>query len=378
VRIYFLACDFPPALGGIQKLTHGLSRALAGCGEAVHVFATAQPGDEAFDATSGVPTVRCHGGGRVRAAIGLGGALRRAVANGEERGVVVATKWSPEGHAYLMPGTSRRMPMVLMGYGREFRPERHRRMRGLAQRMIIRAAAGAIAISRYTKRQMVDAGIPEGRVRVVPPAIDPAELLPPPDAGRAAGELGWPAGPTLLTVARLVRRKGVDTVIEALPRIVAAVPDVQYVVVGDGPEKARLADLSRELGVESRVHFVGAINDRQKAACFHLCDVFAMPSRDIPSEPPEGFGIVYLEANACGKPVIAARTGGVEDAVEHEGSGLLVEPDSPTEVAEAAVQLLREPEAAQTMGARGKARVLERFAWDTVAPQFAEAVRSLV
>jgi phosphatidylinositol alpha-1,6-mannosyltransferase len=224
---------------------------------------------------------------------------------------------------------------------------------------------------------MVAAGMPRDRIRIVPPAIDPAELELPGNKQDGAGELDWPDAPTLLTVTRLVRRKGVDTVIEALPQIASAVPDIEYVVVGEGPEKERLRELSRRLGVESRVHFVGAVSDEQKAACLHLCDVFVMPSRDIPTEPPEGFGIVYLEANVCGKPVIAARTGGVEDAVEDGVNGLLVEPDSPSQVAEAVERLLRDPDTARSIGARGRARVLERFTWDAVGPRFVGAIRSL-
>ena len=378
MQLHFLACDFPPAIGGIQKLTHGLCRGLVEAGQPVQVLATSQPGDEAFDATSGVPTTRCHGGGRVLTAITLGRALRRLAANGGEEDVVIATKWSPEGHAYLMLGTGRRTPMILMGYGREFRPEPGRRVRGLAQRMVVRTAAGAIVISRYTKAQMAAAGVPEHRIRVVPPAIDPDELSPPPDLERARQELGWPEAPTLLTIARLVRRKGIDTVIEALARISRAVPEVEYVVVGDGPDKTRLVELGRQLGVEPRVHFLGGVSEQQKAACLHLCDLFVMPSRDLPSEPPEGFGIVYLEANVCGKPVIAARTGGVEDAVEDGVNGVLVEPDRPDQVADAAVRMLADPGLAAGLGSRGRQRALEQFTWNVVAPQFTEAVRDLV
>jgi len=378
VQLHFLACDFPPAIGGIQKLTHGLCRGLVEAGQPVQVIATSQPGDEAFDATSGVPTTRCHGGGRVSTAITLGRALRRLAANGAEEAVAVATKWSPEGHAYLMLGTGRRLPMILMGYGREFRPEPARRVRGLAQRMVMRAAAGAIVISRYTKEQMTAAGVPEHRIRIVPPAIDPDEFSPPADLERARQALGWPKAPTLLTIARLVRRKGIDTVIESLARIACAGPEVEYVVVGDGPDTARLVELSRRLGVAPRVHFVGEVSEQQKAACLHLCDVFVMPSRDLPSEPPEGFGIVYLEANVCGKPVIAARTGGVEDAVEEGVNGILVEPEKPDQVAEAAAHLLTHADAAQALGTQGRQRVLERFTWGVIAPQFVEAVASLV
>jgi glycosyltransferase involved in cell wall biosynthesis len=136
-------------------------------------------------------------------------------------------------------------------------------------------------------------------------------------------------------------------------------------------------ELARSLGVSDRVHLLGSRSEAQKAACLHVCELLAMPSRDIPSEPPEGFGIVYLEANLCGKPVIAARTGGVADAVEDGVNGLLVEPDRPDQVAEAAARLLSNPAEAAALGERGRRRACERFSWTAIAPQFRRAVTEL-
>jgi phosphatidylinositol alpha-1,6-mannosyltransferase len=312
------------------------------------------------------------------AAWNMARALRETLRSGFRPEAVIATKWSPEGQAYQLTGARRHAPLVLMGHGREFLPEPGRPIRAWAQRAVIRAAAGGIANSRFTAGQLVAAGLPESRVRVVHPGIDPAEFptLADPEAARA--RLAWPAGPTLLTICRLVRRKGIDTVIQALPRLAETVPDVRHMVLGRGPDLERLRALAGSLGVTDRVRFLGALSDEDKAAAVHLCDVLVMPSRDIPSEPPEGFGIVYLEANLCGKPVIGADTGGVSDAVEDGVNGLLVQPDRPNEVAEAAARLLRSPEFARRLGEQGKRRAVERFAWSVIAPQFAEAVRRIL
>jgi len=377
VRLLFLACDFPPAFGGIQKLNHGLCRALVALGHNVHVIATAQPGAGDFDRVSPVPTLRFPAGGRLGSALSLGRVVRREMAADFAPDAIIATKWSPEAHGYLA-SRRRDVPMILMGYGREFLPERTRPVRALAQRAVLRAAAGAIVISRYTADQMTAAGLARDRIRIVPPGVDPDEFRPVPDLDAARRETGFPTAPTLLTIARLVRRKGIDTVIQSLPLLAERIPQVQYVVIGGGEDQARLAGLADQLGVADRVHFLGSMSDAHKAACLQLCDVFVMPSRDIPSEPPEGFGIVYLEANLCGKPVIAARTGGVEDAVENGLNGLLVEPDRPDQVAEAATRLLANPEDAGRMGERGRQRALTHFTWEAIAPQFVTAVQSLI
>jgi len=377
VRLLFLAGDYPPAFGGIQKLVHGLCLALIEAGHEVRVVAAAQTGDRELDAASGIPTDRCPTPSRLRAAWNMGQAVRRALRGGWTPDAVIATKWSPEGHAYLLARTGRRVPMVLMGYGREFLPERHRRLRGLAQRAVLRAACGAIVCSRFTASQMRAAGVADRCIRVVYPGIDPAEFAPPTDLAEARQRLAWPDGPTILTVGRLVRRKGVDTVIEALPRIAAVVPDVSYVVIGGGPEEERLRRQTEELHVGATVRMLGSASDADKVAALHLCSVFAMPSRDLPAEPPEGFGIVYQEANLCGKPVIGANTGGVAEAIEDGVSGLVIEPDAPHQFADAAITLLSDPGLASSLGEAGRRRAIDRFSWPVIGPQYAAAVGEL-
>jgi len=378
VNLVFLAGDFPPAFGGIQKLCYGLCQALVAAGHDLRVIASAQPGDRRTDGASGLPTIRCRAPSRLSAALNMARALRRLGRGGPAPDAIIATKWSPEGQAYLLSGLRSRCPLVLMGYGREFLPEPGRRLRAWAQRAVLRASRGAIVISRFTAAQMRAAGVPPGGIRIVPPGIDPTEFPPPAGLAAARQRLGWPNGPTVLTIARLVRRKGVDTVIEALPAIARAVPDVHHVVLGGGPESERLTALAETLGVRDRVRFLGSLSDHDKAVCLHLCDVMAMPSRDLPSEPPEGFGIVYLEANLCGKPVVAADTGGVADAVEEGTNGILVQPDRPDQIAEAVVRLLTDPGLARSLGEAGRRRAAERFAWSAIAPQFTEAVGQLI
>jgi len=377
LRLLILACDFPPAFGGIQKLSYGLCRALIADGHEVRVIASAQPRDEAVDSVSGVPTVRCRARSRLSAAVNAARAIRRLLRSGWTPDAIVATKWSPEGQAYQLSGLGRRVPLVLLGHGREFLPEAHRRVRAWAQRAVIRAARGAIVCSGFTASQMALAGMAPERVRVVHPGVNPEEFAPPDALDEARARLEWPSGPTLLTVARLVRRKGVDTVIEALPEIAKTVPDVAYVVIGGGPERERLLALAQDRGVRERVRMPGSVSDEDKTAALYLCDAFVMPSRDIASEPPEGFGMVYLEANLCGKPVIGANTGGVSDAIEEGVSGLLVEPDAPEQLAAAAIRLLSDLTYAKSLGEAGRRRAVDRFSWRVAAASYAAALREL-
>jgi phosphatidylinositol alpha-1,6-mannosyltransferase len=139
-----------------------------------------------------------------------------------------------------------------------------------------------------------------------------------------------------------------------------------YVVAGDGPDRGRLVELTRQNGLEESVRFVGPIEDHELPLWYSLGDVFVMPSR---SEPPdvEGFGIVYLEAAACERPVVAARAGGVPDAVSEGVSGLLVEPGDPAGLARALVELLSDPARRADLGRRARERVLTELTWDRIA-----------
>jgi phosphatidylinositol alpha-1,6-mannosyltransferase len=172
--------------------------------------------------------------------------------------------------------------------------------------------------------------------------------------------------PVLLTIARLVPRKGIDSVLEALAAVRRAVPDLVYVVAGDGPDRERLVELARRLGVDESVRFVGAVEDAELPLWYSLGDVFVMPSR---SDPPdvEGFGIVYLEAAACERPVVAARAGGVPDAVADGVSGLLVEPGDRDGLARALAELLSDPARRANLGRRARERVLAELTWDRIA-----------
>jgi len=180
----------------------------------------------------------------------------------------------------------------------------------------------------------------------------------------------------ILTLARLIPRKGQDTMLRALPQVLKEVPNAVYLCVGGGPEEARLRTLANVLGVNEQVRWVGSIPNHEAVDYYHAADVFAMPNRQMPNGDIEGFGLVFLEANACAKPVIAGRSGGAVDAVEHERTGYLVDPESPTEVADRLISLLRSPELAARLGEAGRQRVIERFTWQQSCRVLNEAIQA--
>ncbi len=242
--------------------------------------------------------------------------------------------------------------------------ERHWRKRILARR-ILEGANRIVTNSAYGKSLVVARGIPQAKVVIVYPC---PIFIPPLSIRGGEGELRkryhLEGKKILLTVARLVERKGVDLVLEALRYLhetkFSAMENVVYVIVGDGPERKNY-----ELGIinyELPVLFVGAVSDNELAAWYEACDVFIMTPRKIGPDV-EGFGLVYLEANAFGKPVIGSRTGGVPEAVIDGETGLLVDESDVDGIANAIQRLFSDDAFRKKLGEQGKARVEREFQW---------------
>jgi phosphatidylinositol alpha-1,6-mannosyltransferase len=229
-------------------------------------------------------------------------------------------------------------------------------------------ADAMLAISRHTCDLARHVGVDEERLHLIPPGVDLPERNPEPRRDR----------PTIVTVARLEDRyKGHDTVVHALPLIRASLPDVQWVVIGDGSLRCPLERLADTYGVASSIRFVGSVSDEERDSWLERAHVFTMPSR-VPGDGlgGEGFGIVYLEANWHELPVVAGDAGGAVDAVIHGETGLLVDADDAVAVADSLTCLLRNSELRGRLGRNGAKRAKE-FSWPEVTRRVETVLLSL-
>ena len=254
---------------------------------------------------------------------------------GPRAGVVVC------GHLHLLPlawaaAVRWRARLVLVVHGIEAWPQP-----GALLRRLVRRIDTLVAVSRFTLgRVQAWARLPEGRTVVVPNAVDVAAFGPGEKRADLLGRYGLHGRSVVLTLGRMSaseRYKGHDEVLDALPAIAAEVPDIAWLVVGDGDDRPRLEQKAHDLGVADRVVWAGYVPDDEKADVLRLADVFAMPGRG------EGFGIVYLEALACGVPVIASSADASREAVLDGEMGAVVDPDRPDEIVAAVVQALDAP-----------------------------------
>jgi phosphatidylinositol alpha-1,6-mannosyltransferase len=243
-----------------------------------------------------------------------------------------------------------------------------REHRWLADR-VLRGASFLIANSRNTERILTeDWGVPRDRIRLLHPGVDTGRFVPAAPDRSLRAALGWGQRPVVLTVGRLQLRKGHDQMIRTLPAIREAVPGVLYAIAGDGEERPRLEDLVARQGLDSHVRFLGEIDDDRLVECYQQCDLFVLPNRQV-GRDIEGFGMVLLEAQACGKPVVAGASGGTAETMRIAETGLVVPCDGPDELAAVVVELLADPDRRARMGAAARAWVVERFDWESLSRQ---------
>jgi phosphatidylinositol alpha-1,6-mannosyltransferase len=205
-------------------------------------------------------------------------------------------------------------------------------------------------------------------VLVLPPGVDATLFKPAPPDPIVRARLGWTNRRVVLTVGALVPRKGQDMMIRALPEVRRHCPDVLYVIVGEGADKPRMEALVDEHRVGDLVQFRTIPGDAELIQCYQQCDLFALPNRQVGWDF-EGFGIVLIEAQACGKPVIAGLSGGTAEAMEPGQTGELIDCEAPEELARAVSALLGDPRRRAALGDRARQRVLERFDWPVLARQ---------
>jgi phosphatidylinositol alpha-1,6-mannosyltransferase len=228
-------------------------------------------------------------------------------------------------------------------------------------------------LGQYTRSAIATALPASSQEKMVhlAPGIDTEHFSPARKNPKIRGELGLEDKKVIVSVGRLVHRKGQDFLIDSLPMIAQKVPNVHLLLVGEGPYRAELEKRSKTLGVRDRITFIGRVQYAELPEYICAGDIFAMPSRSrLAGLEVEGLGIVYLEASACGLPVIGGTSGGAPDAVLEGETGFSVDGTSATAIAEAAIRLLGDAQFSAKLGAQGRQWIIEKWRWEIWAEKF--------
>jgi phosphatidylinositol alpha-1,6-mannosyltransferase len=367
-RTLVVTNDFPPRQGGIQTFVAALlARRPPG---SVVVLASDSPGSAEYDAGLAYPVHRRPTGmllptrATARAAVDL---LRRHRCDSVFFGAA-----APLG--LLAPALRAAGARRLVGatHGHETGWVALPGSRQLMQRI-----AGGLDvvtyITEYTHGRLAPALADRTRLAQLSPGVDVDVFTPGADGARIRRRHGLGDAPVVVCVSRLVARKGQDVLVAAWPWVLARHPRARLLLVGRGPAETSLRRAVARRGLEDSVVFTGGVAAAELAEHYAAGDVFAMPCRtrrgglDV-----EGLGMVFLEAAACARPVVAGTSGGAPEAVREGITGHVVDPRSPEAVATTLGDLLADPARARAMGRAGRAWVEQRWSWETIATTFAE------
>jgi phosphatidylinositol alpha-1,6-mannosyltransferase len=362
-RTLVVTNDYPPRVGGIQRTLEALVRQLPG--DRVGVVAPGLPGSSAFDARAGYRVFR-QPERFVWPTPDAGRRVRATIAEFDAKVVLFGAVYPL---AALGPGLEKRgTPYVCAAHGFEYwlsiAPGAHTLMRRATRR------ASRIAVCSEFVARVVRASVPPRvPVSVMYPGVDPDAFHPDLQVEDLKERYGIAGRPVVVCVSRLVPRKGQDVLIRAMPAIRRRVPDAALLVVGGGPYRERLEAMAANAPAGSVV-FAGEVSEEELPRHYRAGDVFAMPCRSrLGGLEVEGWGNVFIEAAACGLPVVVGDSGGARESLVDGGTGLLVDGRDVGAVADAVGALLADPVRGRALGAAGRARVERHFTWSRVASQ---------
>lgn len=357
-KVLFLTIDFPPRGGGMARHAYDAANAIRGVKFTPLVLTPEMEGDKAFDKKAVVNIVRLRGIKMDRlferylwsVAVFFVYTFYYCITSRVK--VIFVNTWSISGVSAFLANLIFRIPYFVFVHGLDvYAPQRDKR-----------AARLMAMVLKRSKKVIVNSSFTKGLIERILPGIQAVVINPVVDIDRFNAERRimkeFEGKKVLLTVGRLVESKGHDMVLLALQKVKEVFPEVVYCIVGEGPKQEDLNALVRKLGLGGNVIFAGRVNDEELPSYHHSCDIFIMTSKEIKERGEvEGFGIVFLEAGACGKPVIGGKSGGIPDAVIDGVTGILVDPNNVDEIASAIIRLLSDRDLALRLGENGRKRV---------------------
>jgi phosphatidyl-myo-inositol dimannoside synthase len=371
MRILIPTVDYPPIEGGIATVALEVSRELAALGHEVTVLAPDLPRDF-DDAVEPVRVVRFKGYHWRWAR--LFPLLWAAWPLAKQTDLMLAINIAYGGVLGRLARMLYRTRYVTFAYAYEFLKFKRFSLAKVLFRNLYRNAETTVAISQFTRRNLEDFGVSAHRITTIFPGARPPKAVDEETFAALRERWALGSGPIVLAVGRFIPRKGHITLVAAMPTVFESCPTTHLVMVGRGPCLEACLAKARALGIESQVHCPGYVSEQELAALYQACTVFALPTGEDEYGQVEGFGLVFSEAHAYGKPVVAGLSGGVADAVIDGETGLMVPPNDPFALAAALRELLEDPKLAQRMGEAGRQRVNDELNWRVFTQRLLQAV----
>jgi len=376
MNILFLTDLFLPHAGGARVYYHNIYKHLvAGSDDSVTILTTRIPGWQEFDNGQSSASLRIVRKGhpmpnwkyyqlpRVIHPLAQGVLKARS----SKADLIHFGDLCPPGVVSVCLKRLLGLPYLAYCHGDENAQIDGRRFQPIVRDHIYGGAAAVVAANEFARQGLLRIGIPDERIHKITPGVDLERFRPMSPDPELFARLSLAGKTVLLTAARLVPKKGHATALHAVARVHAETGNIRYLIAGDGPERNRLETLTRELGLSEVVTFLGDVPNAQLPAYYNLCDIFVMANRQASDGDIETFGMVFIEANAAGKPVVAGRSGGAAEAVVEGATGFLVVPEDAEELSARLKMLVLDKVLRERIGAAGLQRARTDFQWKTRA-----------
>jgi phosphatidylinositol alpha-1,6-mannosyltransferase len=357
--------DFYPNKGGIAVFIRDLCIQLAGLGHKVDILAKKNSNTYSFDKSQQYNVYRCK---LYRRLSSIGPILKTLLLYNRKHYDIILIGQFMTTHAIgiLLLKKILGVPYVILSHGNDLHYRISTWCDKIIARYLIENANLMLGNSHFVGKRILEMCYNK-TTEILNPGVDCKKFHPGVNVSEIQERYGLKGNKVLLTTARLVPKKNIDNILRSLVIVVKKIPNILYLIVGDGEQKNYLKELSVNLEIQKNVCFIGNIENDILPVFYCVSDIYVMPSCKIKSTNDiETFGISFVEASACGKPVIGSRIGGIEDAVIDGETGLLVDPYNIEEIANAIIRLLTDRELSARLGVNGRKRVEEKFDWQIV------------
>jgi phosphatidyl-myo-inositol dimannoside synthase len=385
MRIALITNAFLPHAGGSRVYYYNLFKRVSTMGDEVTVLTTKVPGWQEFDSKEQTRSFQIKRNFKALSDLGYANLPRIAgpmlicgvFSIFHRPDVIYSGDLYPQGVVAVILKKLLRIPFVAYCHGEDITLTAERRFQPKLRNLIYRSADAVIANGDFAVQGLLSIGIDSRKIHKITPGLDTSLFYPETLEASLQQRYGLGNELVVMTVARLAPRKGHKRVLRALADLGSSVPPFKYVIVGRGSLEAELRMLAADLKLEDKVIFAGFVPDDQLNKHYNLADIVVMPNTGDDGDV-EGFGMVFLEAGAAGKPVIGGRSGGTSEAVLEGQTGFLVDPSDDGELRNALHSLLNDSNLRQSMGAAGLQRARTEFSWDSRAASLKQISREVV
>ena len=365
MKLLISAHGFPPLIGGIESQLYPLADEFNRLGLNVRVLTPKIKYSRQFDYSSKINVIRIPGGLATayrrprftRLIVYAIYFLRQLIVFKPD--VVFSSTWQPYGPIIVTLARIFNFSSHFQVHGVEILTAQDNWLHKKLMIYTLKRSNGIFAMGSFQLKNLVKLGINKEKISIILDGTDPIKFRSGLDSSHLINKHNLKGKKIILTVSNLYPHKGQDKIIKTLPKIVESVPNIVYLIIGKGPQYNYLKSLSAKYGVKDKVIFTGYVDNDDLPYYYNLCDIFVMLSKEVrgANTGTEGYGLVFVEANACGKPTIGSRSGGIYDAIINGETGYLINSEDTNEILDKITLLCNNKELSLQLGQNGRARI---------------------